>query len=143
MEHVERPGWFPYSHGSTPSSLDGLCHLCRKIAFFLDDLGPGLSPPQETPIYLEIELSQQTSWYRFSDVSKTPWFEDFCPSHLKHPGSETVSDIGSRASMWRFPEMGIPLVFIHFSRIFPLSTTYFGYPHLWKPPCDVVAKGRC
>ena len=36
-------------------------------------------------------------------------------------------------TMWKFPEIGVPPVIIHFG-IFPYKPTIFGYPHLWKPP---------
>ena len=44
--------------------------------------------------------------------------------------------------MWRFPKMGVPLVIIHFHRMFPYKTIQLlGYPHLWKPPFT-LQRGR-
>ena len=34
----------------------------------------------------------------------------------------------------RFPKMRVPLVIIHFNRIFPYKPSIVGYPHLWNPP---------
>ena len=36
--------------------------------------------------------------------------------------------------IWRFPEIGVPPVIIHFNRIFHHKPIIFGYPHLWNPP---------
>ena len=33
---------------------------------------------------------------------------------------------------WGFPKIGVPLVIIHFSGIFPYEPSIWEYPHLWK-----------
>ena len=43
--------------------------------------------------------------------------------------------------IWRFPEIGVPPVIIHFSRIFPYKPSILGIPHLWKPPYPIGALG--
>ena len=35
---------------------------------------------------------------------------------------------------WRFPEIGVPPVIIHFNGIVHYKPSIWGYPHLWKPP---------
>ena len=40
----------------------------------------------------------------------------------------------SSHSIWRFPEIGLPPVIIHFNGIFPCKPSILGYPHWWKPP---------
>ena len=44
--------------------------------------------------------------------------------------------LAGRCHLWKwwFPEMGAPLVIIHFNDIFPFKPTIFGITHLWKPP---------
>ena len=41
-------------------------------------------------------------------------------------------------SIWRFPEIGVPPVVIHFGGIFPDKPSILRYPHLWKPPFRVT-----
>ena len=36
-------------------------------------------------------------------------------------------------SIWAFPEMGVPLVIIHFKSMSPYKSTILGYPHFRKP----------
>ena len=38
------------------------------------------------------------------------------------------------ADIWAFPEMGVPLVIIHFNEIFHYKPSILGYPQFWKPP---------
>ena len=35
---------------------------------------------------------------------------------------------------WKFPEIGLRPVIIHFNAIFPYKPSILGYPHLWKVP---------
>ena len=45
--------------------------------------------------------------------------------------------------IWWFPEIGVPLVIIHFTRIFPYKPSILGYPHLWKAPLRIMWTTRC
>ena len=58
---------------------------------------------------------------------------------LDSPKSGWLSPTKSPPRTWRFiilrfPEMGVPLVIIHFNGIFHSKPSILGYPHLWKPP---------
>ena len=46
--------------------------------------------------------------------------------------TQLITNCRRSSSKWRFPEIGVPPVIIHFNRI-PYKPSLFGYPHLWKP----------
>ena len=47
----------------------------------------------------------------------------------------TRDSLGKTLPIWRFPEMGVPLVIIHLNGIFRYKpSSYWGTPIIWKPP---------
>ena len=68
----------------------------------------------------------------------SPWFHFTCaPTGLWELGLG-LGIHPSICRIWRFPEMGIPLVITHFNRnlhgFSVINQPFWGYPHLWKPP---------
>ena len=58
--------------------------------------------------------------------------KEYPKSYLSHGG--TMAFIIQIMDIWRFPEMGVPPVIIHFRLEFSIVNNPFsGYPHLWKP----------
>ena len=50
--------------------------------------------------------------------------------------------------MWRFPTIGVPLVLIHFHRMFHYKPSIWGYPHCRIPYiyiyiCDIYIYIQC
>ena len=46
------------------------------------------------------------------------------------------------SSMWRFPKIGVPLVIIYFSRIFPYKPSSYGASPILNPP-KTIRRGHC
>ena len=82
------------------------------------------------------------AWHRLPGETAHDLPVPRCPGTAQQPGAilrrAAVNHRDfKRGKIWRFPEMRVPLVIIHF-RLGPCKPSIFGYPHLWKPPFDDI-----
>ena len=88
--------------------------------------------------YVCPHMNDDMQWpnLHLSVLSVYTWYMVIYDIHMGHIGYTNIYHVivGYLIYIWRFPEIGVPLVIIHFHGIFHSKPSIWRNPHLWKPP---------